>query len=78
MDSILNFNIPLTITELATLLRRQLPEKDRYELVEMLQNDGEPTKQQLKVEMKQAIKELNLVKQGKLKARPIEDLLNEI
>ncbi len=29
-------------------------------------------------ELKDAVDELNLVKQGKLKARPIEDLLNEL
>jgi hypothetical protein len=38
----------------------------------------EPTPEQLKAELRQAIKELNLIKKGKLKSRPIEDLLNEL
>ncbi|MEP7269208.1 MAG: hypothetical protein ABI844_16425 [Saprospiraceae bacterium] len=28
--------------------------------------------------LKQVVKDINLIKQGKLKARPIEDLLNEL
>ena len=38
----------------------------------------EPTKEQLKAEIRQAVKEVNLIKQGKLKSRPVEDLLNEL
>ena len=35
-------------------------------------------KKQLTKEIKQALKELKMVRSGKLKARPVEDLLNEI
>ena len=35
-------------------------------------------KKQLTKEIKQAVKEMKLVRAGKLKARPIEDLLNEL
>lgn len=35
-------------------------------------------KAQLLKELKQAVKEMKLVRAGKLKARPIEDLLNEL
>lgn len=35
-------------------------------------------KSQLKAEIEQAVKELALVKQGKLKTRPVEELLNEL
>ena len=34
-------------------------------------------KSQLEAEIEQAVKELTLVKQGKLKTRSVEDLLNE-
>lgn len=37
-----------------------------------------PAKAQLIGEIREAIENLNLVKQGKLKARPAKDLLNEI
>lgn len=40
--------------------------------------DEEPTKEQLKAEIRQAVREVNLIKKGKLKSRPIEDLLNEL
>lgn len=34
--------------------------------------------QEIKDSIKQAVNELNLIKQGKLEARPIEDLLNAL
>lgn len=37
-----------------------------------------PTKKQILQELKEAIKELKLVEQGELKARPLKELLNEI
>ncbi len=40
--------------------------------------DVEPTPEQLKNEMRQAVLELNLIKQGKLKSRPIQELLDEL
>ncbi len=40
-------------------------------------NDG-PTREQLKAEMRQAGQELNLIKQGKLKNRPVKELLSEL
>ncbi len=44
-------------------------EKDIYE---------EPTQQQLVAEMKQAVKEMNLIKQGKARGRPVKELLDEL
>lgn len=38
----------------------------------------EPTQEQLKAEIRQAVKEVNLIKQGKMKGRPVDDLLNEL
>lgn len=38
----------------------------------------EPSKEQLLQELKEAVQELNLIEQGKLKARPAKELLNEL
>ena len=38
----------------------------------------EPTKEEILEGIRQAVKELNLIKKGKLKARPLKDLLNEL
>jgi hypothetical protein len=37
-----------------------------------------PAKAHLLEELKEAVDNLNLVKQGKLKARPVKDLINEL
>jgi hypothetical protein len=38
----------------------------------------EPTKEQILQELKEAVNELKLVEQGKLKARPAKELLDEL
>lgn len=38
----------------------------------------EPTKKQILLELKEAVNELKLVEQGKLKARPAQELLDEL
>ena len=79
MATTLNFNIPLTLPQLAALLREQLPQKDRQKLVALLQeSDDEPTKEEIKEGIREAVREVNLIKQGKLKARPIQELLDEL
>jgi hypothetical protein len=40
--------------------------------------DDEPTKEEILDGIRQAVKEVNLIKQGKLKARPIQELLDEL
>ncbi|TAE33517.1 MAG: hypothetical protein EAZ91_02595 [Cytophagales bacterium] len=47
-------------------------------MVEDDETDDEPSPEQLKAEMRQAVAELKLVRQGKLKSRPIADVLNEL
>ena len=83
MEATLNFNIPLSINELAQLIREQLPAGDRLKLAQLLgadepESNDEPTQEQLVAEIKQAVHELNLVKQGKMKARPVKELLDEL
>lgn len=75
METVLN--IPLTVKQLAALLRQQLPKKDRQELISLLQVE-EPIQEELTTEIRQAVQEINSIKKGKSKARPIEDLLNEL
>jgi hypothetical protein len=54
-------------------------------IIEMLNNfpfvkakSISPAKARLLEEIKEAVENLNLVKEGKLKARPAKDLLNEL
>ncbi len=51
--------------------------KKQYKDLEALEYE-EPTKEQILQELKEAVLELNLVEQGKLKARPVKELLNEL
>ena len=51
--------------------------KKQYKGLEVLENE-EPTKEQILQELKEAVIELVLIEQGKLKARPVKELLNEL
>ena len=51
--------------------------KKQYKDLEALEYE-EPTKKQILQELKEGITELKLIKQGKLKARPAKDLLDEL
>ena len=51
--------------------------KKQYKGLEMLEYE-EPTKEQILQELKEAVIQLGLIEQGKLKARPANELLNEL
>jgi hypothetical protein len=51
--------------------------KKQYKDLAVLEYE-EPTKKQILQEIKEAVIELRQVEQGMLKARPIQDLLNEL
>jgi hypothetical protein len=51
--------------------------KKQHEDLEVLEYE-EPTKAQILQELKQAVTELKLIEQGKLKARPAKALLDEL
>ncbi|MBX2924786.1 MAG: hypothetical protein KF746_21475 [Chitinophagaceae bacterium] len=51
--------------------------KKRYRDLEALEYE-EPTKEQVLQELKEAVRELRLIEQGKLKSRPAKELLNEL
>jgi len=46
--------------------------------VKKVKVDDEPTKEEILEGIKQAVKELNLIKEGKLKGRPVQELLDEL
>ena len=49
--------------------------KKQHKDLEILECD-EPTKEQILQGIKQAVQEVNLIKTGKLKARPLKELLD--
>lgn len=51
--------------------------KKQHKGLEMLEYE-EPTKEQILQELKEAVIQLGLIEQGKLKARPANELLNEL
>lgn len=51
--------------------------KKQFRELENLESE-EPSKKQILQELKEAVHQLKLVEQGKLKARPAKELLNEL
>jgi hypothetical protein len=51
--------------------------KKQYRALETLEYE-EPTKTQILKELREAVNELKLIEQGKLKARPAKELLDEL
>ena len=85
MEAILNFHIPLSIDELADLIKDQLPVQERLKLAQLLtdevnpsEEDEEPTKEQIIEEIKQAVREVNLAKKGHLQLPTLNEFLNEL
>jgi uncharacterized protein YihD (DUF1040 family) len=70
--------------ELAELIKSRFTAKEQLKLVQILQKEPEedeyeePTKEQLLQEIREATEEMNLIKQGKLKGRPRQELLDEL
>jgi hypothetical protein len=66
----------------------QIPDKKYPFFMELVKNlhfaktieedEDEPTKEEIMAGIKQAVKEMNLIKEGKLKARPLKELLDEL
>jgi hypothetical protein len=51
--------------------------KKRYKELEALEND-EPNKEQVLRGIREAVEEMKLIKAGKLKGRPVQELLDEL
>ena len=77
MSATVQLNIPLTISEWATLIRTQLPKEERLKLVSLLQIDDEkePTTEEIIEHFRQ---DITALKQGTLKTRPLRELLDEL
>ena len=59
--------------------------QERLKLAQLLTDEAnpsedydEPTKEQLIEEIKQAVREVNRIKKGKMKSRPVKELLDEL
>ena len=48
------------------------------DFVKKIEEENEPTKEQILQGIKDAVQEINLIKKGKLKAVPLNDFLNEL
>jgi len=51
--------------------------KKQYKELELLE-DEDPTKAQILADLKEAFQEIKLIEEGKKKARPIQELLDEL
>ena len=73
-----NIYLPLQFNQLIDLLKA-LPEKEKKKIISVLkQEDEEPSKEKILEGISQAVKEINLVKAGKLKAGDARALINEL
>lgn len=78
MEKSVNLNVALSFEQLLGLIR-QLSRQEQVQLVSELKKeiveDEEPTKEQILANLKE---DLIAFKNGTLKTRPIEDILNEL
>jgi hypothetical protein len=77
MERTINFKIPLSFSQLVDLVK-QLPEPEKKKLVSVLQDENkfkETPKSQILDDLKG---DLNALKKGKLKTRPLRDVINEL
>jgi cobalamin biosynthesis Mg chelatase CobN len=72
-----------TLNELADFIRQKFTPSQQTELIELIQQPepeeyDEPTKEQLIEEIKEAVREVNLAKAGKIRLKTAEEFLNEL
>ncbi|OYU94375.1 MAG: hypothetical protein CFE21_16530 [Bacteroidetes bacterium B1(2017)] len=84
MEATLKYSIPQSVMELAELIKSKFTAKEQLKLVQILQKEPEedeyeePTKEQLLQEIREAAEEVKLARQGKIKLKTLEELLNEL
>ncbi|MBB3838626.1 hypothetical protein FHS57_002632 [Runella defluvii] len=71
-----NTNIEITVHQIADMIR-QLSQNERAKLIALLADD-EPTKTEILTGLKEAIEEVNLAKQGKMKLKSARAFLHEL
>jgi hypothetical protein len=76
MEATLQFNTSISLSQLAQLLRDQLPAADRNQLADMIrEEDREPTKEEILTQLKE---DYIALQKGTLKTRPLQVLINEL
>jgi len=55
-----------------------MEELNKFQDIKIEIISAEPTKEEIKEDIRRAVKEVNLIKQGKFRARPARELLNEL
>jgi hypothetical protein len=74
MEATLNVNISLSINQLADMIR-QLPKRERSKLDTLLQEEAEPSKEQILSQLKD---DYIALQKGTLKTRPAKEFLAEL
>ena len=77
MESTININIPLTVNQLAEVIR-QLPTKEKIRLREILNEDEILTKEQIVEKIKEGLNDVKMHKEGKIKLETLEDFLANV
>ena len=77
MESIININIPLTVNQLAEVIR-QLPKKEKAKLRQILDNEETLTKAEVVGTIKEGLDDVKLHKKGKIKLETLEDFLADV
>ncbi|TDE13338.1 hypothetical protein [Dyadobacter psychrotolerans] len=77
METTLHFDTKVSLSQLAQIIREQLPAKDRLALANMLQTeeDDEPTKEQILSRLKE---DYIALQNGTLKTRTLKEVLDEL
>ena len=75
METTLHFDTAISISRLAQIIREQLPVKERLELVTLLQDEGDPSKELILSQLREDYTALRL---GTLKTRTLKEVLDEL
>ncbi|EMO86693.1 hypothetical protein [Leptospira santarosai] len=69
-------SVILSIKEFKTLLEEL--EETRRKNIRAKEENKEPTKKEILADLKESVQEMKLIRAGKLKAKPIQQLLDEL
>lgn len=78
--STLNLTIPLTIPQLADMLRQQFSAKERQQLVQLMQEpkESDSTPPSVADDLREAFAEVKAARQGQKQFRSLTDVLDEL
>jgi hypothetical protein len=75
METTLHFDTSISLTKLAQILREQLPANDRRTLANLLQEEEDPSKQEILSRLKE---DYIALQNGTLKTRSLKDVLDKL